>query len=75
VQFKFTVSKNVYSLFIKQPKSGEHVSDIGASNSAEESHGSLAVRKVRKYDFISDIKFCLSTCTWRRISTVYYCIW
>jgi hypothetical protein len=33
------------SRFIKQPKSGERVSDIGASSSAEESRGSPAIHK------------------------------
>jgi hypothetical protein len=45
VQFKFTVSKNMDSWFIKQPKSGKLASDIGANSSTEESHGSPTVTK------------------------------
>jgi hypothetical protein len=41
------VSKNMDSWFIKQVKNGKRVSDIGASSSAKESHGSPAVRKRR----------------------------
>jgi hypothetical protein len=34
---------------MKQPKSGERISDMGASSSAEESHGSHSVKKKGKY--------------------------
>jgi hypothetical protein len=39
------------SWFIKQPKSGEHVSGIGVSSSTEEIYGCPAIkrRRVRKY--------------------------
>jgi hypothetical protein len=50
------MSKNMDSWYRKQPKGGEHVSDIGASSSVGESHGSSAVKKrVRKYqtDFLA----------------------
>jgi hypothetical protein len=50
VHFKFTLSRNVGLWNTKQPEGGEHVSDIGVSNSTEENNGSRAVkRKVRKY--------------------------
>jgi hypothetical protein len=45
VQFKFTVSKDINSWFIKQSISDKSVSDIGASSSTEESHGSPAIKK------------------------------
>lgn len=45
------------SWFIKQPKIGQHVSDIGVGTSAVESHGPPAVggggNRVRKYRNIS----------------------
>jgi hypothetical protein len=34
--------------FIKQPKSGDHVSDTGASSSSEENHWSPAVKKKKR---------------------------
>jgi hypothetical protein len=45
VQFKFTVSKNIHSWFIKPPKSGECVSDIGESSFTEESRGATVKKK------------------------------
>jgi hypothetical protein len=48
VEFKFIVSKNTDSWFIKEPKSSQRVSDIGASSSTEESHCSPAVKKSKK---------------------------
>jgi hypothetical protein len=45
VQFKFTVSKNIDSWFIKQPKNGRRENDIGASSSVEINQGSPAARK------------------------------
>jgi hypothetical protein len=36
---------NIDSWFIKQPKSGEHISGISASSCTEESKGSPAVKK------------------------------
>jgi hypothetical protein len=61
------------SWYIKQPKSGKHVSDIGASRSTKESHGSPAAkRKVREYQ----TDFLTFTFTYERksVSTV-CCMW
>jgi hypothetical protein len=38
------VTKNRDSWFIKQPESGERVSDMSGSSSTEEGHGLLAVK-------------------------------
>jgi hypothetical protein len=45
VRFKFAVSENMDSWFINQHQSGERISDIGASSSTEELHGSPAVKR------------------------------
>jgi hypothetical protein len=63
VQFKFSVSENMDSWFIEQPKSGGHVCDIIASSSTEESHGPAAGKRMKGEkisDRFSDIWFFLS---------------
>jgi hypothetical protein len=67
------------SWFIKQPKIGQHVSDIGVGTSAVESHGPPAVggggNRVRKYRNISwYLALLISLWIKKHIHTVLYVV-
>jgi hypothetical protein len=73
MQFKFTVSKNMNSWFIKQPISGECASDISASSSTEESHDSPALKK--KGEKISDFLTLFFLSTHEQRMYIVCCMW